>query len=86
MYGAVPAAVSRPICSGVAPSSRAAASGSARTVTSLPIAEIAYAENSRRKSRVRRAARTSTAARAARRLLRGLRQGLRALGRRSSCP
>ena len=41
MYGAVPAAVSRPICSGVAPSSRAAASGSARTVTSLPMAEIA---------------------------------------------
>ena len=41
MYGAVPAAVSRPICSGLAPSSIAAASGIARTVTSLPMAEIA---------------------------------------------
>ena len=40
-YGAVPAAVSSPICIGVAPSRIAAATGIARTVTSLPIAEIA---------------------------------------------
>ena len=40
MYGAVPAATSRPICQGVAPSSTAAASGRASTVTSLPRDEM----------------------------------------------